>query len=202
MSVVGLLLAAGQGRRMGGGKQLIPWPPPHGSGTLIGSAFDHLKIACDEMIVVLGHQQQQVEEALVPRVYVSVSADPTAEMSDSIKLGLVQALAAEACQCIVLQPADHPEVASQTLRAIIKEAVQYQVAVTPRYQGRNGHPIAIPRKLAETIIDSEMLAGLSEWFRMNACSRKFIDVHDAAVIVDIDTMEDIKEIIDSSNVSD
>ena len=57
MSVVGLLLAAGQGRRMGGGKQLLPWPPPDGSGTLIGSAFDHLQVACDEMIVVLGYQQ-------------------------------------------------------------------------------------------------------------------------------------------------
>ncbi len=202
MSVVGLLLAAGRGRRMGGGKQLIPWPPPHGSGTLIGSAFDHLNVACDEMIVVLGHQQQEVEEALVPRAYVSVSADPNAEMSTSIKLGLVQALAAEACQCIVLQPADQPEVASQTLIAIIEEAVQHHVAVAPRYQGRNGRPMAIPRKLAETITDSKMLAGLSEWFRMNPCSRKFIDVHDATVIVDIDTMEDVEGIIDSDNVSE
>lgn len=200
MSVVGLLLAAGQGRRMGGGKQLIPWPPPDGSGTLIGSAFDHLQVACDEMVVVLGYQQQQVEEALSPRAYISVSADPNGEMSDSIQLGLAQALASKECQCIILQPADHPEVSLQTLGAIIEEASQNEVAVTPCYQGRNGHPMAIPRSLAQTIVDSEIPAGLSDWFRLNALSRKMIDVQDAAVVVDVDTIEDVQKIITSKNM--
>ena len=200
MSVVGLLLAAGQGRRMGGGKQLIPWPPPDGSGTLIGSAFDHLQVACDEMVVVLGYQQQQVEEALSPRAYISVSADPNGEMSASIQLGLAQALASKECQCIILQPADHPEVSSQTLGAIIEEASQNEVAVTPCYQGRNGHPMAIPRSLAQTIVDSEIPTGLSDWFRLNALSRKMIDVQDAAVVVDVDTIEDVQKIIASKNM--
>jgi CTP:molybdopterin cytidylyltransferase MocA len=186
---------------MGGGKQLLPWPPPDGSGTLIGSAFDHLQVACDEMIVVLGYQQQEVEEALVPRAYISVTADPSREMSASIKLGLVQALASKDCQCIILQPADHPEVSSQTLVALISEACQNNVAVTPCYQGRNGHPMAIPRSLAQTIVDSEIPKGLSNWFRLNALSRKMIDVNDATVVVDIDTIEDVEKIIASKNMS-
>jgi molybdenum cofactor cytidylyltransferase len=201
VSVIGLLIAAGRGRRMGGSKQLIPWPPPDGSGTLIGSAFDHIQVACDEMVVVLGHQQREVEEALVPRAYISVCADPDAEMSASIQLGLAQSLASKDCQCIILQPADHPEVSSQTLGALIEEACQNEVAVTPCYQGHNGHPMAIPRSLAQTIVDSEIPTGLSDWFRLNALSRKMIDVHDATVVVDIDTIEDVEKIIVSKNVS-
>lgn len=201
MSVIGLLIAAGRGRRMGGGKQLIPWPPPDGSGTLIGSAFDHIQVACDEMVVVLGHQQREVEEALMPRSYISVCADPDAEMSASIQLGLAQAIASEDCQCIILQPADHPEVSPQTLVAIIEEADRHKTAVTPCYGGRNGHPTAIPRHLAETIIDSELPTGLSEWFRLDSAHRRVLVVDDATVTVDIDTIEDVEKIIVSKNVS-
>ncbi|MDG2423949.1 MAG: nucleotidyltransferase family protein [Phycisphaerales bacterium] len=193
MSVIGVLLAAGRGRRLGGNKQLSPWPSVHGTRPLVASAFDHISVACDEIIVVLGHRQVEIEDVLRPRVYATIHADADADMSHSILAGVEFALRVEDVDCILLQLGDHPQVAPATLDTIIESARSLDSAVGPQYQGRHGHPIAIPKRLAGEIIESGLPEGLAEWFRADDSRRQFIEVDDPSVLMDIDTPQDLAE---------
>lgn len=194
MSIVGVLLAAGRGRRLGGNKQLAPWLLSSTSGTLIESAFDHVEVVCDEMIVVLGHKQREVEEALRPRVHTTVQSDADADMSKSIQVGLKEALRIKNVQCILLQLGDHPQVSPSTLDGLIASSRASRSVIAPRYQGRNGHPIAIPTDIARAISKADLSSGLADWFRMDDTRRTFLDVDDPSVVLDIDTPEDLARV--------
>ena len=52
---IGVILAAGRGGRMGGKKQLTPWPGADGSKPLVAASYDAIRSICDDMVVVLGH---------------------------------------------------------------------------------------------------------------------------------------------------
>src|SRR5262245_14196111 len=82
---VGVLLAAGRGKRMGRLKQLLPWPPGASADgrTVVAASFDTIAPHCDEMIVVVGAEAEAVASALVPRRLRMVQADPDAEMFQS-----------------------------------------------------------------------------------------------------------------------
>ena len=195
MHVVGVLLAAGQGRRLGGNKQLTPWPTAHGSGTLLSSAFDHIAVACDAIIVVLGHRHQEIQESLKPRVFETVLADADQEMARSVLAGFKLALEVDGVSCILLHPGDHPEVAKDTLEAIIESACRLDTAVAPQHAGHHGHPIAIPTRLARAIVQSGLPDGLAAWFRAEPSRRTFLDVDDTSVLLDIDTPNDLANAI-------
>ena len=58
---IGVLLAAGQSKRMGRPKQLLPWPPKgENPKPLVAAAFDAIARVCDEMVVVVGHEADDV----------------------------------------------------------------------------------------------------------------------------------------------
>lgn len=68
MKRIGVLLAAGQSKRMGRPKQLLPWPPKgENSKPLVAASFDAIARVCDEMYVVVGHQSDAVIAALSDR---------------------------------------------------------------------------------------------------------------------------------------
>src|SRR5436189_4357414 len=86
--VAAILLAAGQSRRMGAFKPLLPF----GESTVIESCIANLRGASvDEIIVVLGHRADEVREHLQKaNVGFAVNDDPKSEMSVSIARGVEQ----------------------------------------------------------------------------------------------------------------
>ena len=102
--VVGILLAAGRGRRMGQTKQLMPWPPDSASGTVVEAAFDCIATHCTSMIVVTGHDAEAVAHALRPRAFEQVRSDPDVDLMKSIALGLQHAQHVAPQHHVVLPP--------------------------------------------------------------------------------------------------
>lgn len=187
--IVGVLVAAGRGRRMGTTKQLLPWPPNSPVGkTVIESAFDAIAPFCERMIVVFGHEAEAVSRALGSRRYIKVCSDPDAEMFDSIKAGLCHAFDDEYMQCVLLQPADHPEVRPATVQALLdRHALAAYGAVMPEYRGRGGHPVLIPRGMITGILEYEGGGGLRAYWERHPdlCTRLGLD--DPDVARDLDT---------------
>src|SRR4051794_21735799 len=61
LSIAAVIAAAGQSRRMGSPKQLLPW----GDSTVIATVVQNLTVAGAEPVVcVVGHQQEAVRTAL------------------------------------------------------------------------------------------------------------------------------------------
>lgn len=194
MRRIGLILAAGRGRRMGRTKQLVPWPGEKGAKPLVCAAYDAIRPICDEMIVVLGHDAEAVTAALGERPFQPVYSEPDGPMFESIRAGLKAAQRSDAKATVVLQPGDQPEVAAATLEVLrdwsLKRAVR---TIIPEYRGKGGHPVLIPASVVAVLADADCPSGLGDFWieRPELCHR--VPVEDAGVLRDIDTLGDLRE---------
>src|SRR5256886_9179074 len=86
--VAAILLAAGQSRRMGAFKPLLPF----GDQTVIESCIANLRASeVDEIVVVVGHRADEVREHLKEAgVRFAVNSDPESAMAVSIARGVEQ----------------------------------------------------------------------------------------------------------------
>ncbi len=179
---------------MGATKQLLPWPrnteAERISSTVIESAFDAIASQCRRMIVVLGHETEAVIAALGGREFVPVHADPDAEMFDSIKAGLRQAINDDAMTCVLLHLADHPEVRPSTVLTLLDEnRTQPQPVIIPEHRGRGGHPVLIPRLVIEGILAFPGPGGLRAFWMLHPEKRLRVSVDDPQIVIDLDTPE-------------
>lgn len=192
VGLIGVLLAAGRGGRMGGRKQLVPWRTASGEVPLIAAAYDAIKPLCGEMVVVLGAEAHLVATALGERVCRRVDCDANQPMFESIRAGLQAAQRIDPHRAVVLHPADHPQVAWDSLFTLANwTGWRPDQAIIPEYDGRGGHPIIIPAVIAARLITENCPKGLGEFWKENPelCVR--IPVSDPDVVRDIDTPDDL-----------
>jgi CTP:molybdopterin cytidylyltransferase MocA len=138
MHVVAVLLAAGEGRRLGGSKALLRL---RGMSFLQAclAALDRPAIA--ERIVITGHDAARVaaEVPLQPGVRVAHNPLYRDGMLGSVLRGLgeAEALGADA---LLLHPVDHPLVETATIDAVISALEDGALVAVPSHEGRRGHP--------------------------------------------------------------
>src|SRR5438876_11422655 len=117
MSVAALILAAGQSRRMGAFKPLLPF----GDQTVVESCIGNLRASeIDEIVVVVGHRADEVCEHLREAdVRFAVNSDPESEMGVSIARGVEQV--GKDAKALLIALVDHPAVPTDTIKQIIDE---------------------------------------------------------------------------------
>jgi molybdenum cofactor cytidylyltransferase len=190
---IGVILAAGRGGRMGGKKQLTPWPGADGSKPLVVASYDAIHSICDDMVVVVGHIADSVVEALGDRAFHRAESDPDAPMFESIRAGLRAALLVDASATVVLQPCDHPEVAASTLSSLTAWSLKRPgQAILPQFASRGGHPVLIPSRICAMLLETDCPHGLGQFWldHPDLCHRVPID--DPTVVHDIDTPADLR----------
>jgi len=178
---------------MGGTKQFTIWQSADGPKSLVAAAYDAVGAICDDMIVVLGHQADAVSAALRPRVFHSVLSDADEPMFESIRAGLCAACDLDPNATILLHPADHPEVAPNTLALLQDWSARCPAqAVLPQIGAHGGHPAFIPAQIALLLVIADCPTGLGDFWRANPelCVRVPID--DPAALRDIDTPADLE----------
>jgi len=187
---IGILLAAGRGRRMGGNKQFHPWPSGDGTVPLVVAAFDTIRAACDSMIVVLGHRADEVAGLLESRTFLAVLSDPDAPMFESFRSGAHAVQEIDPTASVLLQLGDHPELAPSSLAEIVAAAGDHpDRAILPEVQGRGGHPVLIPAGLVQTLLKTECPGGLRQvWIdHPEFCIR--LPVDDSTAVLGINSIE-------------
>ncbi len=190
---IGVILAAGRGGRMGGKKQLTPWPGLGDSKPLVAASFDAIQPICDEMVVVVGHMADTVVAALGERSFHRADSSADAPMYESIRTGLRAAFRIDSNASVVLQPGDHPEVAASTLDALEGWSLKQPArAIIPQYAGRGGHPVLIPSCVCTMLREAECPEGLGQFWldHPELCYRVLVD--DPRVVRDIDTPADLR----------
>ena len=188
---IGVLLAAGRGRRMGQTKQLLSYSSESGSKPLVAAAFDAIAGVCQEMVVVLGHEADAVSRALGHRTFHRVESDPDAEMFGSVRAGLEAARQLHPAADVLLQPGDHPAVRRKTLEALIRIGLAHPLcAVMPVYRGQGGHPVLIPPSVVREVLGYKGHGGLRQfWLEYPLLCLRLV-VSDDAVVQDLDTPSD------------
>jgi len=138
MRVVAVILAAGEGRRVGGPKALLRIGEP----TFLGHAarlFSRPGIAA--VIAVLGHESERVlaEAGLPTSVVVAINSGYRDGMLGSVLRGLEVAETMGA-SALLLHPVDHPLVDPATVDRVVAALERGAVVAVPSHAGRRGHP--------------------------------------------------------------
>lgn len=191
---IGILLAAGRGRRMGCVKQLLPWPKANSTTTLVENSFDSIAKVCQAMVVVSGTDSSAIQQVLLPRSFTQASSASDAEMIVSLRQGLAFCSTIDPTSPALLQLADHPHVAHSTL-LVLDDAFKMHShdVIIPEYQGRGGHPILIPANIHKMIMHTEIQGGLRNLWRANQQICRRVPVEDPSVVQDLDTPEDYEK---------
>ena len=136
MSIAGLLLAAGAGRRFGGPKALVP----HRGSLFVESAAETLRLAgCDPVVVVLGAAAERVRaRASLGAALVLDNPDWATGMGSSLRVGLT-AVAATAATAVVVLPVDTPGVTADAVRRLAALAAPDSLA-RAAFHGEPGLP--------------------------------------------------------------
>ncbi len=187
---IGVLLAAGRSRRMGRPKLLLPWPAPDGPRAVIAAAFDAIAGACREMVVVGAADDETLAAAIAAALderRFRPAIPQGDEMIDSVRAGLLAARAIDHDADVLLQPADHPDVAPGTLEALLADRRDDDTAVIPAYDGRGGHPVLIPSGLFGDILAYDGPGGVRQFWRDHPDRCRRLPVDDPAVVHDLDT---------------
>ena len=194
---IGVLLAAGRGRRLGGLKQLRPWPPDAAAGTarpLVRHAADAVAGACRSMVFVLGHDPAAVREAIGHAAGRFVTADPDAPMFASIQAGLQAAAAIDPAAAILLHLGDVPAVAPATIATLLAAAATRPETVKlPEHAGRGGHPVWVPPPVRDRLLDlpADHPGGVRAFWESRPELVERIPVPDAGCTRDVDRPEDL-----------
>ncbi len=141
MRLAAVVLAAGEGRRMGGPKALLRI----GGESFLSRVCGQLASAgLDEIVAVLGAQAARVraEAALPEGVRVAVNEAWPSGMLSSICCGIA---AAEGADGVLVHPVDNPRVSVETIRAVVGALAAGAAIAVPSHAGRRGHPAGFAR---------------------------------------------------------
>lgn len=182
---VAIVPAAGKAERFGGGKLVAD---VDGEPLLNRTLRSLLDGGVDHVVVVLAPNTSLPTVDLLndERVVRVVNPDPSRGMFSSIQIGLASA---EGDPILVL-PGDMPFVKSTTMRAVIDEAARTGQIVSPRFQGRRGHPVAFPRRLRDAILKADAASTLNNALKTAGVSLE-LDVEDQGIRRDVDLPRDI-----------
>ena len=187
--VAAVVLAAGQSRRMGAFKPLLPF----GAGTVAESCVGNLVAAgVTEIVVVLGHRAEELRAGL-SRLPVRVVLNEAAgsEMGVSIARGVEQVSAANSA--VLVTPVDYPAVPPEVVKELI-EAHRRGGArlVVPEWRGRGGHPVLVSLDFREELSRLDEARGLRGLFDAHRGEVKRVPVSSPFVARDVDTWEDYR----------
>ena len=166
--VVGVLLAAGEGKRFGGPKALAR--DDDGTSWLLRSV--QALRPCAEIVVVLGAEAEKAA-ALLPMSVSRIRADDWAEgMGASLRAGLA-ALEGTGHDAAVVSLVDLPDVDAAVVARLLAAVRGPETLARAAYDGVPGHPVLIGR---------EHWAGVAASATGDRGARDYLAAHDTVLV--------------------
>jgi molybdenum cofactor cytidylyltransferase len=188
--ITAVILAAGESKRMGQPKMLLPL----GEETVIVHVINVFrKAGLKNILVVTGGARGQVEGAIshlnVMTVYNVNFAE--GEMLSSIQCG-IGALTRQT-KAILIGLGDQPQVQERSVRMICEsfEDTRSDIVV-PSYQMRRGHPWLVARPLWDELLKLESPRSLRDFLNAHREEIHYLNIDDPGILADLDTPEDYK----------
>ena len=187
--ICAIVLAAGQSRRMGVQKLLLPF----GSKTVITHIVDQLTASSvDEVHVVVGCQGKRVSRELSSRpVSIVNNSNYKSGMLSSVRCGL-QAITQQ-CRAVLVALGDQPSFTTKLIDQMLQTFASTEKQILmPLYQGKRGHPIMFSAAYREEIMTHYDDVGLRGLLYAHKDDIYELPVTTSGVLSDMDYPEDYR----------
>lgn len=189
--IAAIILAAGESKRMGRPKMLLPW----GNDTVLGQVISTYQAAgIDEIVVVTGGAHILVSGIVKQYGARSVFNEnfSNGEMLLSLQLGL-QVLIPDndEVEAVLIGLGDQPQVEAGCVQ-LICETFQSQRArlIVPSFKMRRGHPWLVERTLWRELLEMKSPGSARDFLNKHADEIYYVEVTTPSILADLDTPED------------
>ena len=183
-----IILAAGESKRMGRPKMLLPW----GTTTVLGQVISTFRQAgVDPILVVTGGAHQQVEQVIHQYGAQSVFNDfySSGEMLSSLQLGLTAQT--DQVQATLIGLGDQPQIQVGTVELICATfRDKKSKLIVPSYQHRRGLPWLVERSLWKELLTLRSPQSPRDFLNKHAKEIEYVTVNTPTVLADLDTPQD------------
>lgn len=182
MTVVALVLAAGQGSRFGADKRRATLPDGR---SLLAHSVERALVVFDEVRVVLRDGERAEDFDLPVGCRVIHSPDASLGMGHSLAAGAAS-LGDSQAQAVAILLGDMPWIAPQTLQQLA-DAASSSTILFPLFDDQRGHPVLFGREFwpALTQLSGDEGARVVVQAHRDRCVS--LEVTDAGVLRDVDT---------------
>lgn len=180
-------MAAGESRRMGKPKLLLPWKKT----TIIEEVVDaYLKSTLSELIVVVGENKESIKEVLKSKpVRIVENLLYRQGMSTSICAGVLAASIEAEGYCIGL--GDQPLITTKAIDLLITFFLKDRTGIAVlSHQGKRGHPVIFSAAFRDALSSLDGDLGGRTIIEKHPSEVRYVEAGSKAVFVDIDTPED------------
>jgi molybdenum cofactor cytidylyltransferase len=174
----GLILAAGESRRMGQAKALLEYR----GETFLNRLISLFRARCSPVIVVLGASADPIRASARGDALFIVNHNYQSGQTSSMQCGL-RAVPADAGG-VLFTLVDHPAVSPETIDTLL--ASPGPLLRVPRYQGHRGHPVWFSRDLIPEFLALPQDGAARDVVRSHRDRTEFLDVDDPGILADID----------------
>ena len=201
MTITALILAAGQSKRMGRPKMLLPW----GETTVLGQVIETIQRAgIADILLITGGAREEVDVIAEKYGTQTVFNEDFAngEMLYSIQVGLrfISPLSllgrgaggegpfAEGALVVL---GDQPQVQERSVRAVASRFEETKSnLIVPSVQMRRGHPWLVASPLWEEILAMRAPESPRDFLNRHAAEIEYVNLNDPSILADLDTPDD------------
>lgn len=183
-----IVLAAGLSTRFGRNKLLEPIGP---TPMIEHVVSESLKSKANQVIVVVGHDSDKIEQALKDyRCDIVFNKEFAKGQSFSVKKGLSKV--SKSADAVMVLPGDVALVDRGIIDAVIDEYARcYAPIVTAAYHGRSGHPILFDKNLLGELRNiDEQTKGLKKVVSNHRSHVRLVETSERALL-DVDEQDDL-----------
>jgi molybdenum cofactor cytidylyltransferase len=187
------ILAAGESKRMGQPKALVPFQGSTFLERLI-AATRHARVGITRVVLGAGAEGIRAQLKIDP-AWVVVNADwPKGQLS-SIHAAL-RSLAAGATEGILVCPVDHPLISAELVADLIAAFDSSgKLIVLPRYGGRRGHPVIFRATLYEELLAAAVEVGARQVVWNHAAEVMEVETDEEGVILNLNDAESLRRAV-------
>ncbi len=188
--ITGILLAAGAGKRYGGGK--LKQVLPNGLAICVASARN-LAAAVDQVIAVVRPDDDATHKLLAAESNIQIVICELAEQGMGHSLAAAVAASPEHTNWIIAL-GDMPLIKPETIRVVADAIKQGAAFAMPQHKGQRGHPVGIHARFRNDLLVLEGDTGARALIAESKSAVQLIETDDPGVLVDVDTVADYQKL--------
>jgi molybdenum cofactor cytidylyltransferase len=189
--IAAVILAAGESRRMGRPKMLLPW----GNGTVLGQVIStYQEAGLDDILVVIGGESERIGDIVKQHRARTVFNEQfsSGEMLSSLQCGL-RSLSTDQTEveAALIGLGDQPQVQARCVRQIC-EIFRTKPArlIVPSFEMRRGHPWLVERSLWSELLALMPPQSPRDFLNLHAAEILYVEMDTASILADLDTPQD------------